>query len=423
MTRRRIAAALAATALAGLGWTMATAQTGGAGKTVSYKVTADTYSGMGAGMMGARGAGGMLGAMLSGRATDPDAAARMLNLELGSNRPPAGAPAAEHLPPAGLGVGASLPLVTPRPVRDTPDAPDRDEPDTYEKPRGKIMMFWGCGEKARPGQPLVIDIAKLAQGQIPPQLMAMGRGSAGQMMAMARRMGSGAGRRDYATIGLWPNERTRNSVPARGSLVGDHVVRGNYTPEIKFAIAQAQDYLAPFSLTTNQKAPSGAHLLAWRPIPHALGYSAMAFGSPGEDTVVMWTSAEAQSPESPPEFASAGEIARLVQQKMMLAPSVTQCAVPAEAVKALGDSAFLTMNAVGPTSTFSYPPRPAKPPAGWAPDWVTKVQTRATYSGLLGADFAGMGRDAGDAEEDQAEAPQPKKKRKRSLLDGVLNPF
>lgn len=423
--RVSLAAGLAATAVAGIAWSAA-AQTKGPGQTVSYRVTADTYSGMGAGLMGARGAGGMIGALLSGRAADPAAAARLLTLELGSNRTPSGPPAAEHLPPPALGVGASLPLVTPRPVVDTPESPDRDSTEPMEKPKGRILIFWGCGEKARPGQPLVLDFAKLAEGQIPPQLLAMGRMNPGQMGQMRQRMARAAAGAagQYRTTGLWPNERTRTSVPATGSLVGEHVVRGSYTPEIKFALAPAQDYLAPFNLAGSRGLPSGAHMLAWRTIPHALGYSAMAFGGMGEDQMVMWSSSEAQTPGSAPEFASAGEIARLVQQRLMLPPAATQCAVPAEAVKAMGGRGFLMMNAVGPTSSFSHPPRPEKAPPGWAPDWVTRVQTRATYSGFLGADFADAEDGGADTAGDPAEARQPaKKKRKRGLLDGVLKPF
>lgn len=428
MMRRAFTAALAATALTGFGLSMATAQTkpgaapaGGNGGTVSYKVTADTYSGFGAGMMGTRSTGGMLGAMLGGRMNDPNAAARMLSLELGSNRPPAGTPAAEHLPPEGLGVGASLPLITPRPVKETPTEPDR--PGEFEKPRGKLLIFWGCGERARPGQPVVIDFAKMLPGQISPQMMAMGRMTAGQMAKMASTMAGGS--RDWRTIGLWPNERTRNTVPARGSLVGEHVVRGNYNPEIRFALSPAQDYLAPFVFSQNGKVASGAHMLMWRQIAHALGYSAMAFGSSGQDTMVMWSSAEMQNAPQPGDFASAAEVARLVAQKALLAPTTTQCAVPAEAVKAMGESGLVTMNAIGPTSTFSFPPRPAKPPANWAPDWAAKVQTRATWTGMMAMASMGGGDDMADADE-EAETPprnQPKKKKKPSLLDGLPLPF
>lgn len=414
-----IAAGISSAALmaAGAGF----AQTRPAGGTVVYKVTADTYSGFGAAFMGGRGAGSMMGAMLSGRAANPNGSAHMLNLELDSNRTPAGEPMAEHLPPPGLGVGASLPLLTPRPERGAPAG--REAPGTFEKPRGRILIFWGCGEKARPGQPVVIDFAKMAQGQLTPQMEAMLRMSPQQMARMGGAMAGGAsGRGQYATVGLWPNERTRNQPPPSGSLVGDHVVRGNYSPEIRFSLSPAQDYLAAFQATQSPLG-SGAVGLTWRQIPNALGYSAMAVGGE-QDTMVMWTSSEAQTPASPGEFASAAEVQRLVAQRMMLAPSVTQCAVPAEAVKAMGGGGFLTMQAVGPTSSFSYPPRPAKAPAGWAPDWIAKVQTRATYMSMLGQDGGMMGGMADEEDERSAgQQPQQPKKKKKGLLDGLIRPF
>ncbi len=42
------------------------------------------------------------------------------------------------------------------------------EPEDYEPPKGRVLLFWGCGETARPGQPVEIDFAKMAAGQVPP---------------------------------------------------------------------------------------------------------------------------------------------------------------------------------------------------------------------------------------------------------------
>ena len=66
-----------------------------------------------------------------------------------------------------------------------------------------------------------------------------------------------------ATYGEWPNAQSRTSVPSEGSLVGQHTIRGNYSPEITFALTPAQDFLGPLTLTTNAKLPSGAVQLGW----------------------------------------------------------------------------------------------------------------------------------------------------------------
>ena len=31
-------------------------------------------------------------------------------------------------------------------------APEREDED-FERPKGKLLLFWGCSEKARPGSP------------------------------------------------------------------------------------------------------------------------------------------------------------------------------------------------------------------------------------------------------------------------------
>ena len=36
-----------------------------------------------------------------------------------------------------------------------------------QRPKGRLLLFWGCGETARAGQPVIIDFARVAQGQMP----------------------------------------------------------------------------------------------------------------------------------------------------------------------------------------------------------------------------------------------------------------
>ena len=127
------------------------AQTGSGG-TAEYWMTADTLSGMG-GMGAGGGMGSMMGAMLRGGRPNPNAYVHTLRLELGSPRKAAGEPTAEHDPPAGLSVGPMLPLVTPRvePVQEGPVEPWKQ--GNMERPKGRMLLFWGCGDHAGPGQP------------------------------------------------------------------------------------------------------------------------------------------------------------------------------------------------------------------------------------------------------------------------------
>ena len=386
------AAGVSTLALAGVVW--AQNKPVAAGPVATYWMTAETTSGLGAAM--GRGGAGMVGAMMSGRMSG--GTAHTLRLQLGSNRRAQGSPSAEHLPPAGLGAGASLPLLTPDRVRPEPTGPM----GPMERPKGKMLIFWGCGEKAGPGQPVVIDFAKLAAGQLP----------AGFNTINVRAQTPPSPGRD-ATYGEWPNQRSSVTVPATGSLVGEHVVRGNYSPEIRFSLAPGQDFLPPLSVSNGQ-AGSGAVLLNWRQVTGARAYLATAMGSSEDGTVVMWSSSATQmAGMGIPDFMSDGDLSRLVAQKVLMSPATTQCAVPAEAVRAM-PQAMLQMIAYGPEANFSYPPRPA--PLQWA----VKLRTKSTYMTMLGMDMSAFGgAENGDDNAAARQQQQPQKKKKKGLFDSI----
>ncbi|TMJ14262.1 MAG: hypothetical protein E6G94_10030, partial [Alphaproteobacteria bacterium] len=175
----------------------ATAQKAGPGK-ADYRISAETTSGMGA-MAGAN-PRALAGAMMGGHGMG-GGTAKNLTLQLGSTGKAPGAPSAEHLPPPGLQAGDSLPLITPQGVR--APAPTQSWDRRMERPKGRILIYWGCGEHARAGQPAVIDFASMTAGKMPPAFAA----------AAFRAMNppSPAG---FATYGEWPNERNGTRVPA-----------------------------------------------------------------------------------------------------------------------------------------------------------------------------------------------------------------
>ena len=45
----------------------------------------------------------------------------------------------------------------------------------------------------------------------------------------------------YPSYCEWPNERNSDPIPAAGSPAGPHTVRGDYSPEIRFALSQDRD--------------------------------------------------------------------------------------------------------------------------------------------------------------------------------------
>ena len=82
-------------------------------------------------------------------------------------------------------------------------------------------------------------------------------------------------------------------VPAGASLIGDHQVRGNFVPDIRFSVGQAHDYMEGVSLQTAAQ-PSGALLLRWNAPATGIGHfsTAMGFRQTGEKSgdMVMWNS-------------------------------------------------------------------------------------------------------------------------------------
>lgn len=380
------------------------------GGTVNYWMGAATTSGM------TGGGQPDMAAMMSGR-YNPNAANHTLLLQLGSPRRPQGEPNAEHIPPRDLGAGPSLPLLTPTPH------PVQTTQTPYERPQGRMLIFWGCGEHAGPNQPVVIDFAKLGQSAGAQQMAA-----ANAAFANLASQGPVASR--YATFGEWPNERTRGGVPAGGSLTGDHLVRGNYTPDINFSLTPNQDFLPPFVLTTNVKTPSGAANLGWRRVDGAAAYFANMIGAQGggrggggDNTVVIWTSSQIQaSGFGLPEYLSTGDINRLLANHVLMPPTTLACTIPQEAVRAVGETAMFNLVAYGDETDFAYPPRPADPKAAWSPQWTVKVRYRSATGGMVGMDMAAMMRgDAGDGDDDGRRPPQQQQRPRKpgGLLGGL----
>jgi hypothetical protein len=265
-----------------------------------------------------------------------------------------------------------------------------------------MLFYWGCGDRVRPGQPVVVDFASLSSGKVPAAFAAMA--------AKAMTPPSAATNPSY---GEWPNTRSKTRVPAGGSLVGEHVVRGNYTPQIKFALAQGQDFLPPVALTSQNAAASGALPLAWRPIAPAKGWFLSTVGAADNGDMIMWTSSEKQAAAMMIDYLAPDEVARLVAQKVLLPGTADRCTVPQEVAKVAPQS-MLSMVAFGPEANFSFSARPAKAAASWKPDWTVKLRTKSTYTGMLGTDMAAMlsGRDA-DEDEGEEEAPRRETKSDR----------
>ncbi|HMT43590.1 MAG TPA: hypothetical protein PKA59_03490 [Chakrabartia sp.] len=335
-----------------------------------YAMDVGTVSGM---MAMGRGMGGAMSMAFGGGGGNKTA--YELHLRLGSSlSPDKGAAKADHFPQPGLKLGKALPLITPE--RSQPEG----VPEGFEAPKGRLLLYWGCGAKAGKGQPVIIDFSKVAKGQFPPGLFSV--------RVPSDRGPSAANSRTY---GEWPNSKGGKPPQSGASLIGEHRVAGNYAPEMKFALTQ--DFMGALTMRTTSM--GGATVLSWNALPVATGYHAWAMGGKVDQQrgsmgdMVWWSSSSAK------EFGgglwdwlSPATVQRLIGEKVVLPPTQTSCAIPAEVRAAAPDFMMANLYAYGPEANFAYPP---KPPSGvWTVDWTARVRYRSMTSAMVGGGMGGM---------------------------------
>jgi hypothetical protein len=359
----------------------------------NYWMDVATQSGMGAGLMG----GGQpnmqqIMQMMQGGSQ----VGHSLNLYLASKQKPAATPQAQHLIPPGLRMGPSLPLVTPTVAKPAQTSPGL--PQNFQRPKGKMMIYWGCGEHAGTGQPKVIDFAKVAAGQMPPGFAAM---MSAMQAAQPPRQGQSAG------YGQWPNDRDSRPVPGAASLLGDHKVSGNYSPPIAFTMNAGQDFMPGLELRQAGELPSGAIRMTWTSAAQATGYALSMFGASPSGDVLVWTSASKAAAFPNMDYLTPGQVKQLVASGGALAPATSECTIPAEVAKA-SPTGMVMMIGYGPETYFSDKPKD--------PTWTVRARYKTTASLMLG-----MGDEFGATETRQPQPkPQQSKGRKRGLGIGDL---
>jgi hypothetical protein len=353
-----------------------------------YAIDVGTQTGMAA--MGS-GAGGALSMMFGGGGNK---VGRELRFRIGSTASPdKGAAKIDHFLQPAAKLGKSVPLLV-------PDRAPSEIPTDFQRPKGRLILFWGCGAKAAKGQPVIIDFAKVAAGQIPPGLFSTRVPvDPGPMVSNSR------------TYADWPNKKTNKTAPSDSSVLGEHRIASNIAPEIKFSLTQ--DYM-PGINGKSTAMPGGATNLTWNGVTGATGFLAFAMGgdmSKGEPTdFVWWTSSTAK------EFGGGlwdwlppSTVQRLIGEKVVMPPSQTSCTIPAEVKTYAPNFMMGSLYAYGPEANFAFPPRPATGP--WNPDWTARVRYRSMTSWFITSPGGMM------AASDEEEAP--KKKCKPSVF-GVL---
>jgi hypothetical protein len=383
-----------------------------------------TFSGFGMpgmpGMGGPGGGGGMaaaMGAMLGGPKapgqndflrTQTSMAGRWVDVTLSTSRNPSLAEATQTVP-QGFGLAPSLRLQTPQ--KAPPPPPDDTEPDfNYERPKGKISLYWGCGDAVRAGQPKVLDLATAA-----PQDLA-------EFFQARRATQRGA----HSAVGrpVWPSREDRRMIPEGASLVGEHSFTGQGVPDgFKFAIPAMQDLMPVVALEQEEK--NGAHVLRWDVLPQARAYFIQAMGARGggdEMEMVLWTSSDL--PDTGfglLDYQTNAAVDRWLKDRVLMAPATTTCTVP-KGIFGEEGGAMLRMIAYGNELNLTEPPRPADPAIAWERVWAVKIRVKSVANAILGLDMSEMPGEQSSQGESAAESkPQEKKKKKglKGLLGGI----
>jgi hypothetical protein len=319
-------------------------------------------------------AGGLAGMMMpGGMGMGPT---KELLLGLRSSQKPTGTLEAQHAIPPGMNMGASLPLLPPPPT-----SPGRyDDTDVPEKPKARMLIYWGCGDAVRPGQPKVLDTEKMSLEQFGKGLVSRAPPERWHAWRNAQ----------Y----LWPNERERerNRVPPEASLRGDHAVRGSVTPEIRFAIGERHDFMPPLELAT-QGPLDGPVAVSWGSVANAQGYFLQAIGSRRDGAeMIIWTSSDAQDAGfGLLDYLPNDYVRRMINEKAVMPASTTRCTIP-KGIFGGADGAMVNGIAYGEELNLAHPPRPADPKVAWQPVWAVKVRVKSTGMAPLGMDDEGGSR-------------------------------
>jgi len=352
---------------------------------------------LGALMGGGRGAKAEFGYTLSGTA------GRWMDVTLYTSRN-TNLPEALQNVPAGTGLAPTLKLQSPEKAKPAPMSDDEPADWNPEPPKGKLVMYWGCSETVKPGQPKVVDLSTATVGELAKFFESRRETRRGAHLAVGRP--------------VWPSRDDKRVFPDGASIVGEHAFVAEGVPEsFRFAIPAAQDIMPPMQV--RQTDAGTARILEWPAIPHARAYFLGTMGGlpEGQDGMVIWTSSEL--PDSGMglfDYQTNVAVDKWLKDKVLLPPSTTRCAVPREAA---GDG-MLRAIAYGTELNMAYPPRPTDPAIAWEPDWNVKIRVKSMSTSMLGMegmeDMPSMDAEATDAE---ATPPESKTKKKFSPFDAL----
>lgn len=315
---------------------------------------------------------------------------RNLDLTLTAPVPPPARPEASHAIPPAMAMGAALSLAGTGGCT-TGDCGSKETRQAIEQMRSRrVLLYWGCEARAGAGQP---------------QTLEAGRNPLLQGMEEALRQNKGQPAAPSTTLTSWPHPGDGRSIPAQASLAGEHLVRSNYAPEIRFPLAPSQDFLAPLNLSA--ASAGGATELSWNRVAGVVGYRAMAMGQSGGESapLVLWVAS--RGGESASDGDSTARLQSLVGSGALLGAERNQCTISAEASQAMGMAAVTLEGYAGAISL--------KP----APTQLVRLERSTAGMALLGMSQQ-EGNGAADGAAPAERAPQPAPRPGFGLLKGLF---
>ena len=205
-----------------------------------------------------------------------------------------------------------------------PDAEDKsvelikntEQTETIERnlPK-KLLLYWGCGERVRAGQPRHLDMTTTSSNS--PATGLKGRA----VVEASPNPDSG--------VAIWPNSASRSVVPKEASLVGKHAFSGENIPtNMQFDLKAKQDFMPALAINVNGIKGSATGL-NWSRIATAQGYFLMATAKNNRE-IIVWTSSELPEPGwGLMDYASNESLAQWKRDKIVLSANQTSCSIPA----------------------------------------------------------------------------------------------
>ncbi len=344
-----------------------------------------TFSGMGMPTGGLSAMGGLFGgsaAKVTFPATQSSNSGRFMDVTL-SSRPNPQLTQGIHAVPGGLQLGSQLNLLASPGARAAPQERDDTIEHQQEKPRGRVLLYWGCSDTVRAGQPMVIDMSKLKPDEMARVFIARSATQRGAHSAQGRPH--------------WPNSNEGRALAENASLIGEHRFSADGVPPgFTFNLQASHDVMPALAFKSSNQGDATA--LEWNALPTARGYFAGAIASKTDTEMIIWSSSELPDTGFGLfDYQTNTAVERWVKERVLLTPETTRCVVPKGVLPAEG--AMLRLIGYGPELNLVHPPRPSDPRTAWEPQWGVKLRLKSMATSIAGMPSMG------EAMKAESEAP------------------